>query len=243
MPIAVLVPDTALLVPGVSGRTSVLSGVRSAALRAARELVESEPPSLVVLAPAAGSRTVDAKSLCVNLAPLGIAERFVGWPAPCSLDGCPEHLDASRAPELAATATAVGVRLLTAAGWNGPTTVVELAAGDVPLDPPPGFDVAGVLVLGSLSARREDDSPRAADPRARELDAAIAADLGAPDELGIERLRSLDLALADELDVSGARPWRAVASWLAGSAVTSSEEAAELELGMDYRVWTWRWGT
>src|SRR5690606_26548948 len=146
------------------------------ALRAARELVESAPPGFVVLAPARSSRSVDATSLCSSLTSLGISEHLVGWPAPCTLAGCPEHLGAPRAVELAAPATAVGLRLLAAAGWSGPTTVVEVSDDGALPGAPPGFDLAAVLVLGSLSARREDASPRAADPRASALDAVIAAD-------------------------------------------------------------------
>jgi len=245
VPTALFVPETALLVPGVAGRAEELRTVREASIGAAQRLVAGAPARVVVVGPAPRPRTADAASLCASLAPLGVAERHLGWPAPCTLAGCPEHLGAPPDVDaVAAPATAVGLRLLAAAGWTGPTTVVEVAPFPVTDD---AVDLAGadLLVLGSLSARREDASPRAADPRAIPTDTALAADLAAPAPAALARLGDLDTALADELDITGAGPWRLVASWLAGRTVAGDvvggDEGAQPALGMDYRVWSWRW--
>src|SRR5690554_2389637 len=47
---AALVPDTALLVPGASGRSELLAAERSAALEAVRRVVAAGPGRLVVVA-------------------------------------------------------------------------------------------------------------------------------------------------------------------------------------------------
>lgn len=258
MPSAVLVPETALLVPGAAGRTVVLEHLRAAALAAARRLVADAPARVVVVGPAARERVVDAEALCASLAPLGIAERHVGWAAPCAGEDCPEHGDR----EPAAPATAVGLRLLAAAGWVGPTTVVELAPprivpdGGTHDEGAPGAGAAGLvherlaglvdrsaslLVLGSASARRADASPWAADARAVPLDARLAADLADPTPAARSRLCDLDPALATELGVTGAAPWRLLATLLDGVDVEGREESSEPAWGMDYRVFSWRW--
>jgi len=246
VPTALLVPETALLVPGASGRTPVLARVGAAALAAARRLVADAPGRVVVVGPAARSRTADAATLCASLAPLGVAERHLGWPAPCC-GRSGEHVDGATR---AAPATAVGLRLLAAAGWAGPTTAVELGPdGAVPDGEVPDGEVpdaaadpaVSLLVLGSLSARRDESSPRAADPRAIPLDARLAADLARPTPDARARLRELDPALAAELGVSGAAPWGFLARRVEGRDVAGHEEAAELALGVDYRVVTWRW--
>ncbi len=249
MPTALLVPETALLVPGVAGRADVLDAVRTASLGAARRLVAGGPSRVVVVGPARRMRVADAETLCASLAPFGVAERHLGWPAPCTRPGCPEHRADVDAAAAAAPATAVGLRLLAAAGWAGPTTVVEvtpdqsLEAGGGDAPDRAGADLAGadLLVLGSLSARRDESSPRAADPRAIPTDAALAADLTSPTAAALARLRDLDPVLAAALDITGAAPWRLVASWLADRDVVGQEEGAERALGTDYRVWTWQW--
>lgn len=252
MPTALLVPDTALLVPGASGRSRELAAVRDAALAAARRLVAVRPGRVLVVGPAARTRTCEAAQLCSSLAPLGIPERHLGWPAPCVLDGCPGHVDPGEAAVQAAPATAVGLRLLAAAGWTGPSTCVELApspssgGGQAPVPVPtadrvPLPSAEAVLVLGSLSARRAEDSPRAVDPRALVFDEALVADLLDPTGHALARLRDLDTGLAEQLDVSGAEPWRALAHLVGTREVEASEQSAELALGMDYRVITWRW--
>ncbi|NLF05646.1 MAG: hypothetical protein GX593_11695 [Actinomycetales bacterium] len=248
MPTALIVPETALLVPGVSGRTSVLEQVRVAALAAARRLVADAPARVVVVGPAARGRTADAATLCASLAPLGVHERHLGWPAPCCAG------DHESGATRAAPSTAVGLRLLAEAGWAGPTTVVELASDDDGAGGEvsdgdalgAGEASASLLVLGSLSARRDEDSPRASDPRAIPLDERLAADLTCPTADGRARLRGLDRDLAAELGVSGAAPWRFLAQHVEGQLaegfeVEGREDAAELALGVDYRVVTWRW--
>lgn len=242
MPTAVIVPETALLVPGAVGRGDVLSAVRAAALEAVADLVASRPRRMLLVSPAPASRVVDAAQLCAALTATGISERHLGWPPGCRLAGCPDHDDAPVTAHLAATATAVGLRLLAASGWTGPTTACETApGGSGTSDALEVDDDTAVLVLGSLSARRDEDAPRAPDPRARGVDADLAAALGSPSPAAIARLAQIDLDLARELDIGGAGPWRLLAQLASGRDVTGRLEAADDSLGVDHRVWTWRW--
>lgn len=241
MPTALLVPETALLVPGVSGRTPVLAALAEAALEAARALVAGDPGRVLVIAPGAADRSAEASELCASLEPLGVAERHLGWPAPCLRTGCPGH--GTRAESRAGTGAALALRLLEAAGWRGPTTVLELGAS-----PSPERDELAVqhldaqlLVVSSLSARRDESSPRTADPRAVPFDEATVADLLEPSHEAVFRLLEAEGQLALELGASGTEPWRELARRAGGHEVEAREEAAALELGMDYRVITWRW--
>lgn len=276
MPTAVLVPQTALLVPGAAGRADVLPTVRAAALEVTRELVATGPGSVLVVAPAPRDREVDAATVCARLTGLGIPERHLGWRAPCRGPGCPDHETAPDPTRVVGTAAAVGLRLLAAAGWDGPTTVREVGSverradasdalrGDVAgpgsgLDPSGGAGADGVVVVGSLSARHGEAAPRAADPRAPKVDAAFAAALEDPTPDRLAWLARADDALAAELDVGGAGPWRVLAGLAAGQLdrtggsrsqpgpvdaarrVSARLVARDRSLGVDHRVWHWRW--
>lgn len=242
MPTAVLVPQTALLVPGAAGRSDVLGDVRAAALGAVRDLVADGPDGVLLVAPGTQGRVLDGADACASMVGLGIAERHLGWPAPCRLPGCPEHMAPGDPGRVVGAAAATGLRLLAAAGWSGPTTVHELDAAAPPATVVvPAGPGRGVVVLGSLSARHGPEAPRAADPRASEVDAAFAAALEDPTPEQVARLAAPDVDLAAELDIGGAAPWRLLAGLVAGRDVSGELLAADRSLGVDHRVWRWRW--
>lgn len=241
MPTAVIVPQTALLVPGVAGRSEVLTAVRTAALAASRELVAERPARVVLLAPAAENRAAPADELCTSLVGLGVPEHAVGWPAPCGLAGCPAHESSPPHGARAGVAAAVGLRLLAAAGVTSPVSVVELAPGE----PSAGASelasrADALLVLGSLSARHGERAPRAADPRAPEVDARLVADLAAASPEAIDRLASFDPGLAEQLDVGGAATFALLAR-VAGRPTNAELLARDDSLGVAHLVARWRW--
>ncbi|MFJ1510664.1 hypothetical protein [Cellulosimicrobium funkei] len=117
---AVVLPGTALLVPGAAGAASVLGPVREAALAALADLV-AEPPggagasSVVVVAPGAARARGAARA---SLAAAGVADRWIdpAWAA------ATRPLDRP----VAGTAASVALLALAGAGWTGPVDVVEL---------------------------------------------------------------------------------------------------------------------
>lgn len=225
MPAAVLLPETVLLVPGASGRSPVLEELRRIALEAVAEHLAGPWPVLV-LAPA--PRTRHVAEPCASLAAAGPGERFLRWPPPCAERGC-AHTAGRVVPGAAA-----GLRLLAAAGHRGRGEVLELGPE------PPAAEIADqhLLVLGSLSARRAEDSPRAHDPRAAATDAALAAALASGD---VAALAALDPDLLGALDVTGLWPWRHLATALCGHRPEARALGGEEDLGMDYRAFAWRW--
>jgi hypothetical protein len=210
---AALAPDTALVVPGVSGRSDVLADLRGNALEAVRDALEVDPGLVVVVAPGTATREV-AGPVRASLAAAGVPDALLSW-APVA--GRP---DASTV----GVAASVALVLLVRAGWTGPVRVVETApvtAAGGEGEPRPaelralGARVAGgegtrvvLVVAGSSSARHGPDAPRADDSRAPAFDAAVLADVADGGPGARARLAALDPALAAELDVSGWAPWQ-----------------------------------
>lgn len=182
---AVLVPDTALLVPGAAGAAEVLADERSAAEAAAVALLAAE--RIIVVVPArAGHRAGGG-----GLADAGVDRSFVAWPMPDDRAG-------------GGVAAAVASALLTQVGWTGSVELIEVggATGDlhalgerlVRTD-----HQVGLLVLGTVGARREAASPLPADPRAASVEDAVLADLAELDRAAIDRLAAVPADLADQL--------------------------------------------
>lgn len=182
---AVLVPDTALLVPGAAGAAEVLADERSAAEAAAVALLASE--RIIVVVPArAGHRPGGG-----GLADAGVDGSFLTWQTPGDGPG-------------SGVAATVASSLLTRVGWTGPVEVIEVGGttGDmhalgerlVRAD-----DQVGLLVLGTVGARREAESPLPADPRAAPFEDAVLADLAELDQAAIDRLAAVPAGLADQL--------------------------------------------
>lgn len=117
---AVVLPGTALLVPGAAGAASVLGPVRDAALAALADLVAGPPDeagasAVVVLAPGAARARGAARA---SLAAAGVADRWIdpAWAAATRPFDRP----------VAGTAASVALLALAGAGWTGPVDVVEL---------------------------------------------------------------------------------------------------------------------
>ncbi|HEY0215954.1 MAG TPA: hypothetical protein VGC57_06150 [Cellulomonas sp.] len=241
----VLLPDTALLVPGAAGRSDPLVGLRAAALDA---LVGGPVPDLVrVIAP--GRRDRDLVGARASLAAAGVPSTLVpevgavGAPVadvPASValllldaaardavdgdavDGDEE--DGTVRPA-GAGSDAAGTLVVTevARGSTGTAALRDRGSRAAGLGPRPGPGGATgtdprelLVVVGSLSARHGEDAPLAADPRAPETDSALVTALGeGPDALA-RVLDALDPALAvDALAISGWGPWQVLLGMLA----------------------------
>lgn len=161
---AVVLPGTALLVPGAAGAASVLGPVREAALAALADLV-AEPPgragasSVVVVAPGAARARGAARA---SLAAAGVADRWIdpAWAA------ATRPLDRP----VAGTAASVALLALAGAGWTGPVDVVELGGAVTRTAAGAG---AGTKTGPETATEAGAASPAALDT-ARELGAELA---------------------------------------------------------------------
>lgn len=205
---AVLIPDTALLVPGAAGRAVVLEDERAAATSAVRALLAVAPDEvvLVVPGPAGGSPDVTVTAP-PTLGGAGLPDALL---APGPAGGAGPH----SGPGVAAS---VGLHVLGASGWAGPVRVLSAAGADagelarhgVVLAAAPGR--TALLLVGSLSARRGPDGPLPTDDRAPDFEDAVLADLL---DLGREargRLGAVPAGLAAALAVSAWGPWQVLA--------------------------------
>ena len=259
---AVLVPDTALLVPGAAGATDVLADVRAAALGAARDLVDAAPARVVVVAPGPVERTRTGPFV-PSLTAAGLEDARLGWaPRRVPPDGT--------ATRVHAPAASVALLLLGAAGWTGPVTLAEVTAGapgrlpgtpsTAPTTTPTtasagraaalatlgrdltaGPERVAVLAAGSLSARRGPDAPLAEDPRAAAVDDAVVADLADAGPPAQARLAAVPPELAVELAITAWAPWQVVLGAVApDAAVRAAVRHVSAPLGAGYVVATWQ---
>lgn len=241
---AALVPDTALLVPGVSGRHDALPALRDAALRAVAHAVDGAT-SVVVVAPARQAAEPGG-TLRGSLAAVGVPDALLGWPVPETA------VDTSGPTAVPAVASAVALHLLARAGWDGPVRVVEVERDALSAGPAAALAERGaslvadadgpvaLVVVGSGSGRHGPDAPLADDDRAPALDASLAADLGAGDGGARDRLASLDAGLASALAVSGWAPWHVLLGAVGTRSVDATLLAADVSLGAHHVVALWR---
>lgn len=214
---AVLMPETALLVPGAAGTAEVLTDERSAVLGALRDLVVAGPSRVVVVAPAPRSVALSG-SLRPRLTAAGI-DGGSTWTAPAAPGPAVEVTDVG---------PAVALLALEAAGWSGETSVLlvgpepgalrtattgleELGAGGGHGQREASEQV-GLVLVGSLSARRGPGAPLPEDDRAHPTDDAVLRDLL---DLGPDaraRLAAFPAALAEELAISAWAPWQVLVS-------------------------------
>jgi hypothetical protein len=259
---AALVPDTALLVPGAAGTATVLAAERAAALDAVRQVV-GKGPDVVVVVGGSPRRSADADRTGAVVATLAAAGIPDGWVADDWSDGdsaAPESATAVRESATAAadgapgrtptvlvqdTAPATGLLLLRAVGWTGPVRVLELS-GDVagPARRTLGADLVrdgrvGLLLLGSLSARRGPDAPLPEDPRAPDLDERLLADLVALDGQARSRLASVPPELAQELAVSAWTVWQVLLGAAEGQELTARLHHVGAPFGATYATLSW----
>lgn len=225
---AVLVPDTALLVPGAAGASEVLTDERSAAAAAASVLLDSE--RVVAVVPARAGRLAGGG----GLADAGIDGSFVPWLMPDDRSG-------------RGVAASVALSLLTRVGWSGPVEVIDgsrtaremHAVGErlVRSD-----DRIGLLLLGTAGARRDADAPLPVDPRAAAVEDAVLADLAELDLAAVDRLAAVPADLAEQL---ASTVWAGshvlVGAVRAAGPPTSSVVHRVAPGPVRYAVLSWRW--
>lgn len=237
---AVLMPETALLVPGAAGTAEVLTDERSAVLDGLRDLVTAGPSRVVVVAAAARSAALPGP-LRPSLAAAGIDGQPT-WSAPPA-DG--------PAVGLCDVGPAVALLALRAAGWSGETSV--LLVGPEPdalrtagqgleeLGGLDGPDKVALVLVGSLSARRGPGAPLPEDDRAHPTDDAVLRDLL---DLGPDaraRLAAFPAALAEDLAISAWAPWQVLVRAVArdGRRWRGDLRLASVPLGATCAVVVW----
>jgi hypothetical protein len=138
--------------------------------------------------------------------------------------------------------------LLRAAGVRAAVDVLELARDTVPSVPsvrpvprtPYADALAGIVVVGSLSARHGPDAPAPDDPRAADVDAALLAALATGPGALAAALDDLGPDDARDLAVSGAQPWRVALGRLGRSGVaTVRVHHGEVVAGAQHAVVAW----
>ncbi|GEK20658.1 hypothetical protein [Cellulomonas xylanilytica] len=235
--VAALVPDTALLVPGVAGGAEVLVDVRDAAVAAVADVVAADVEAIVVVAPGPVPRELRG-TVRPSLAAAGVPDGLVGWAADAvTLPG--EGVDVPSVP------SAVGLHLLLQAGRRRSLRVVEVtghqgvatlaALGRALVDDGP----TGLVVVGSGSARHGPDAPLADDPRAPDHDARVLADLADAGTEARARLAADDGELADALAVRGWAPWQVLLGATGERPVRARLLAQSTELGAQHAVLVW----
>jgi hypothetical protein len=245
---ATFVPDTALLVPGASGAADVLVDVRAAALAAVHALLADTPARLVVVAPGTADR-MRPGPFTPTLAAAGVDDGALGWAAPSA----PPEVTPS---PVTSPASAAVLLLLAHGGWTGPTTLVEVtppggegwtrAAGRAAELAALGHGVTagpervGMLVAGSLSARRGPHAPLAQDDRAEPADDAMLADLADAGPDARTRLAAMPPELAGELAVTAWAPWQvAVGAVPRRAAMRAVVHHVAAPFGLTYVVASW----
>jgi hypothetical protein len=186
---AAICPFPPLLFRGLAGLQDPVADLRAAAIAAVRDLVAGAG-RVVVVGPAESTGTWDA-SLPEDVRRFGTTADPVPSGLPLSLG--------------------VGRRLLRDAGWSGPVELhglgpdrdgaVEALTAELAARP----DGTVLLALGEGSARRGATAPGYLDERAFPFDDELARALAEGDA---RALRDLDAALAEELMVQGAAPFR-----------------------------------
>lgn len=213
---AALVPPTALLVPGVAGRATVLAAEREAALAAVGRLAAAGADTLVVIPPGSARAT---GRLRPTFAAAGIPDS--AWSGPPVLSDN-VLVDDVLVDDVAAS---VGLWLARAAGWSGEA---EVSGADGPVELGPR---SVALLVGGGSARRGPDAPLAEDPRAQAVDEALVAWLRAPGPSGLPSRE-----LAEELAISAVGPLRVLAG---GPPMRCTGLRVSVPLGATYLVATW----
>ncbi|GIG33941.1 hypothetical protein [Cellulomonas oligotrophica] len=252
---AALVPDTALLVPGVAGRhePAGLADLRAAALAAVAEGVEAARGGrLVVVAPRAGTDDrAPAGRVRAGLGAAGVPDALLGWPVPdLPVVAPPAGVDLPVAGPSVGVPAAVALHLVAAASPADPpadVVVVEVArdaaaparaadlralgaacAADAP---------TALVVVGSGSARHGPHAPLADEPDAPAWDDALHAALAGPGAR--DALAGLDRGACARLAVSGWAPWQVLVGASAGVPLTARLDAVVLLAGAAHAAGAW----
>jgi hypothetical protein len=179
---AALVPAAPVLLPALSGREQPAAVVLNAALCVIRQLIDSAPAEVMVLAEA------DRYGVFDTSAPWGL-HRLGGMPARDSGDAratCGEPLPVP---------LAIGAALLRLAGWTGP---VDYHALDRSLSPEAAIEYGrklssstlpvGLLLLGNGSACCTDKAPGSFHSGAQAFNEALTSIIRTGDQTTVEQL-------------------------------------------------------
>lgn len=189
---AALIPPTALLVPGVAGRSQLLDAEREAALAAVAAVLDAGPELVVVVPP--GSARAEGR-LRATFTAAGVPD--TAW------SGGGEGAPVDDVP------AAVALWLLDRAGWSDPVRVVGAADRALAVAELGAPGRVGAVLVGGGSARRGPHAPLAQDERAARADEALEDWLATLDPSGPH---GLDDALADELAISALGPLSVLAA-------------------------------
>ncbi len=240
---AALIPDTALLVPGVGGTADPGASLRAAALTAVRDVTRRES-RVVVVAPGRSDRRLGPWARA-SFGAAGVPEELVGWPPPArELDRPAPHVTGP----VAGTAASVALVLL---AWHGGAAADVVEVGTAVAGPDRGAELralgrgladehpTALVVVGSASARHGPDAPLADDPRAPAYDDQVVADLVDAGPPARARLASCPQGLAGELAVTGWGPWQVLLGALGDGEVAARLLQRDLLAGATHAVLTW----
>ncbi|GIG25180.1 hypothetical protein [Cellulomonas denverensis] len=244
MPTVLLLPDSALLVPGAAGsQADPLAGARAAVLA---ELREAGRGAVLVIAPGRVTRVLTGPfgdglaAAGIARVPAGSAAGMAAPTAPPAGATAPGVVPAVGAmppgvvPAVGATppglvpavgaapgvGAAAALALLALAGHDPDRAATVLETGSEPgpvLPVVPAAPPELVLVVGSLSARHGPDAPLPDDPEAIAADVALLTALAAGPRALATVLGDLPPAECDRLAITGGRPWHCMLSLLAGA--------------------------
>lgn len=199
-----------MLVPEVAaGAADDLARLRQSCDEAVDELLALEPERVVVLGAGSLAQDLD-ESAGGSFSAFGV-DLHVG----------------GHTSELPLSLT-VGAWLLARAGWVGPRTY---STGT-----PATEGRVALLVMADGSAKRTTESPGYLDDRAIEFDEHVASALGAGDA---EKLRALDLDLANDLWAEGAAPLVTLGHMTKGATITARLRENMAPFGVGYWVADW----
>ena len=258
---AVLVPDTALLVPGAAGAARVLADERDAAVAAVTALVGAVDRVVVVApgpGPVAARREGDGPAWArgdvavgawlPSLTAAAIDDAVLGWAATATTPpaGSPDGAGVTTVTDVPA---AVGLHLLARAGQRRPVGLLRAGGTDAGALTAAGAravagdDAVGLLLVGSLSARHGLAGPLPHDERAPGVDDEVVADLLALTPAARDRLRAMPADLATTLAISAWRPWLVLLGALPGDGWHGTAHTVSDPDGARYAVLSWTGAT
>ncbi len=179
---AALVPAAPVLLPALSGREQPAAAVLNASLEVMRQLIESDPAEVIVLAEA------DRDGLFENSAPWGL-HRLGGMRTSDEIDATAARGEPLPVP------LAIGAALLGTAGWTGPAVFHAL---DRSISPEAAIEYGrqlssntvpvGLLLLGNGSACCTDKAPGSFHLGAQAFNEALTSMIRTGDQRAVARL-------------------------------------------------------
>ena len=179
---AALVPAAPVLLPALSGREHPAAAVLNAALEVMRQLIESDPAEVIVLAEA------DRDGVFDNSAPWGL-HRLGGMRTSDEIDATAARVEPLPVP------LAIGAALLGTAGWTGPAAFHAL---DRSISPEAAIEYGrrlssnalpvGLLLLGNGSACCTDKAPGSFHSGAQAFNEELTSMIRTGDQRIVEQL-------------------------------------------------------